>query len=275
LAASDEASFCDWASQQFAVSAVCRYQGVVAAGKNTGALQERRDACAAGEQRCLRTVTSQLATTCREDWLTDTCEATAEELTQCMKKLAQNYATALSGVPACSMLEQATEAAPLDLSTLLMGCEAAKAKCPSLLGPNGGSGDPDPNTPAVITSCEATRDAYEASCGTPSSASCSILRSVYGEACDVQGARFYDCAKSASFDCAMDDLSLGIKGCAVTLNDYVTCHALDGVTCKREPGLDTRCEDKAGTPYATRCVSDAVPADCVPALGAYYCCPSE
>jgi hypothetical protein len=138
----------------------------------------------------------------------------------------------------------------------------------------GGSKNAEPNLPAVTTACEDVCELYATSCGAPCSTSCDIERRVYGEACDAQGERFYECAKSASFDCSEDNLTLATRGCAKELTDYLTCYALDGVACMREPGLDTACEDEPGKPFATRCVSDAVPGDCVPALGAYYCCPT-
>lgn len=151
-------------------------------------------------------------------------------------------------------------------------------------GASGGGGSPatsaagsknaEPNVPAVTKACEEVCELYATSCGAPCSTSCDIERGVYGEACDAQGERFYECAKSASFDCNEDNLTLATQGCAKELTDYVTCYALDGVTCMREPSLDTQCEDEPGKPFATRCVSDAVPGDCVPALGAYYCCPT-
>jgi hypothetical protein len=271
----DETTFCTWAGTKLEGAGLCRYQGVLMGSKKEGSLQERRDACASEEQRCLQGLSNDLAKVCREDWLTETCRATADELGQCMSKLAQNYVTALSDVPACSALELDTAPQALDVAQLFVGCESAKAECPSLLAPNRDGQDPDPTAPAILQLCEQTRDAYAAGCGMPSETNCSIMRKVYGEECDVQGERFYECAKTASFDCAETDLSSATQGCSATLSDYLTCYALDGASCKREPSLDTQCEQKAGTPFATRCVSDAVPADCVPALGAYYCCPTE
>jgi hypothetical protein len=139
----------------------------------------------------------------------------------------------------------------------------------------GGSKNSEASVPAVTKACEEVCDLYAASCGAPCSTSCNIERRVYGEACDAQGERFYECAKSASFDCSEDNLTLAARGCAQQLTDYVTCYALDGVACMREPGFDTQCEDEPNKPFAMRCVSDAAPGDCVPALGAYYCCPTE
>jgi hypothetical protein len=104
---------------------------------------------------------------------------------------------------------------------------------------------------------------------------CSIERLVYGEACDAQALRFYECAKTSTQTCAEDNTILATNGCQLEMTDYVTCYALEGVTCEREPALDSQCEDTPETPYSQRCVSDAVPADCVPALGAYYCCAME
>jgi hypothetical protein len=116
---------------------------------------------------------------------------------------------------------------------------------------------------------------YEQSCGTPCSNACEIERVVFTEACDVPGLRFYECAKTSTFDCADTDIITSTNGCVAEMTDYVTCYALEGVTCAREPALDTQCADTPATPFSHRCVSDAVPADCVPFRGAYYCCPSE
>jgi hypothetical protein len=140
---------------------------------------------------------------------------------------------------------------------------------------SGGGKSTDPNLPAVTQACQHVCDHYEQSCGVPCSSDCTIERLVYGEACDVQGLRFYDCAKTSEQDCAEDNLIIAATGCREQMQDYVTCYALEGVTCEREPALDPQCEDKPGTPFSHRCVSDAVQADCVPNLGAYYCCPSQ
>jgi hypothetical protein len=140
---------------------------------------------------------------------------------------------------------------------------------------SGKSGSAASSLPAVTQACEDVCDLYEQSCNMPCSNNCAIERLVYDEACDVQGLRFYECAKTSTFDCAEDNLIIATDGCREQMTDYVTCYALEGVTCEREPALDTRCEDTPQTPFSHRCVSDAVPADCVPALGAYYCCPSE
>jgi hypothetical protein len=138
-----------------------------------------------------------------------------------------------------------------------------------------GGGSTASNLPAVTRACEDVCDLYEQSCAAQCSSDCRIERLVYGEACDVQGLRFYECAKTSTFDCAEDNLIIATDGCRQQMTDYVTCFALQGVICEREPALDTQCEDTPQTPFSHRCVSDAVPADCVPALGAYYCCPSE
>lgn len=275
LSDADASTFCDWASQRVAVSDVCRNQGVAMAQKTDGTLQERRDTCASAEQQCRQDLGSALAKQCREEWLSETCKATADELSQCMANLVQNYETAFSSVPECSLLELDSMPTLPDVAKLFVGCEAAKAKCPPLFAPNEDDPTPDPATPAVIQRCQEACDAYTASCGTPCNDNCNISRLVYGEECDVQGERFYACSKTASFDCSKEDLTLATQGCNLPKSDYVTCYALEGVKCKREPALDTQCEDKPGTPFATRCVSDAVPADCVPALGTYHCCPTE
>lgn len=140
---------------------------------------------------------------------------------------------------------------------------------------SGGGKGTDPNLPAVTQACETVCGRYEEMCGNPCTNDCSIERLVYGEECEAHGLRFYECAKSSSYDCAEDNLIIATTGCRQEMTDYVTCYGLNGVTCEREPVLDTQCEDKPDTPFSHRCVSDAVPDDCVPGLGAYYCCPSE
>jgi hypothetical protein len=145
-------------------------------------------------------------------------------------------------------------------------------------GGNAGSGggkSTDPNLPAVTRACEEVCELHAESCGTSCTNDCSIERLVYGELCDAQGLRFYECAKTSSFDCTEDNPIISAEGCRQEMTDYITCYALEGVVCEREPALDVQCEDTPDTPFSHRCVSDAVPAECVPALGAYYCCPSE
>jgi hypothetical protein len=131
------------------------------------------------------------------------------------------------------------------------------------------------NLPPVTRACQDVCDLHEQRCGAPCTNDCEIERLVYDEACDTQGLRFYECAKTSTQNCADDNTITATEGCRQQMTDYVTCYALKGAKCERAPALDEQCDGKAATPFSHRCVSDAVPADCVPALGAYYCCPSE
>jgi len=159
---------------------------------------------------------------------------------------------------------------------MFASCGAVIQKCRTLFSSDTSTDDPTANDPAITVACkeQCVRFASECPGAEDCSSSCSSLRSVYGEVCDPLGERFYACLATDTLDCSASSPTLASSSCTQELADYTTCYALGGITCGREPSWDEYCTD-AAHPYGKRCVSDAVPADCVRSSLNYYCCATE
>ncbi len=129
--------------------------------------------------------------------------------------------------------------------------------------------------------CRSFCEKFTAQCGLSCPETCDGYANTYGLECAALGVSFFDCYSAldpASYDCEAGYIQgVASDECVPETDDLVVCHDVGGIKCERSADDDAEdCGSTSGTPFAFRCVSEAVPSGCVPTPGGrQYCCPSE
>jgi hypothetical protein len=278
--AQDIKAVCDYYVASIDAQSSCKVMGVSMTAQDSAGktAQELVSSCQGIVDSCLGIIEqSRAAITedCQATWFGADCQATIAQVQACTDEMKASSAQNYAAIGTCQTAEL-SQPLPVVDNTLPASCSTVLSVCPEFFRTT--DAPPSSDEPAVVTSCEARCDEYVAACQLDSCPeSCSLMATVYGEACNDLGKAFYDCAASSTYDCSETDLMLAIDGCSAERADYLTCFALDGVTCRAEATFDEYCvAEDAAYPYARRCVSSAAPAECVPYMGTnYFCCPTQ
>lgn len=279
LGAADVSLLCQFYVDGFPPADTCRYVAVALTSGGQGTASELQAQCNQAEQQCVdgySTTAATMQTACEEGWFTEPCTATVAQVEGCIRDITTEYGRLYASVGSCASDLSGPFQAPQ--GTLSSACLATIEKCPTLFGGTTEVTPPPPANPTVA-SCQQACDAYVRACSLDACPdSCDIVVSVYGEACDAIGKRFFDCAATSTISCSQTDWTLASDGCAAERADYLTCFGLDGPTCVRQAGLDASCnQSDPALPFAQQCVTEAAPAECQLYAGTsnIYCCPTQ